>query len=208
VTFSDQFLTEVSDITTRIDTDKIELAVEMLAATKKNKGRLFILGIGGSAANASHAVNDFRKIAKIETYSPTDNVAEFSARINDEHWNQTFVRFLETSQLKIYDTVLVLSGSGGNVFKKKSMNLIPALEYANERKAYIIGILGGDGGYTAGAADVAIIIPTVNPQHLYQHAESFQSVIWHLMVSHPALASPSRRSDSDSHTEPHPPTGA
>ncbi len=185
--FSRKFLQESAEIISRFDLTAIERSVEILAATRSRKGRLFILGVGGSAANASHAVNDFRKIVGMEAYAPTDNVSELTARTNDEGWTTVFESWLGVSQLRDSDTVMVLSVGGGNVEKQVSPNLVAALKYARQVGSKIIGIVGRDGGYTAQVADACVIIPTVNPVHVTPHTEAFQAVIWHLMVSHPAL---------------------
>jgi D-sedoheptulose 7-phosphate isomerase len=187
MTFSQQFLTEASDIAGRLDHEAIEHVVEILASTKARGGRLFILGVGGSAANASHAVNDFRKITGIEAYAPTDNVSELTARTNDEGWASVFAGWLKVSRLRSDDTLLVLSVGGGNMEKQVSPNLIAALDHARSCGARITGIVGRDGGYTARVADACVIVPTVNPAHVTPHSEAFQAVIWHLVVSHPAL---------------------
>jgi D-sedoheptulose 7-phosphate isomerase len=154
---------------------------------RERGGRLFILGVGGSAANASHAVNDFRKIAGLECYAPTDNVSELTARTNDEGWNTVFAEWLKGSRLNGKDALLILSVGGGDVEKNVSPNLVTALQLAKERGASVLGIVGRDGGYTAKVADVAIIIPTVNPNNTTPHSEAFQAVVWHLFVSHPKL---------------------
>jgi D-sedoheptulose 7-phosphate isomerase len=187
MTFSEQFLTEASDIAGRLDHEAIEHVVEILASTKARGGRLFILGVGGSAANASHAVNDFRKITGIEAYAPTDNVSELTARTNDEGWASVFAGWLKVSRLRSDDTLLVLSVGGGNMEKQVSPNLVAALDHARSCGARITGIVGRDGGYTARVADACVIVPTVNPAHVTPHSEAFQAVIWHLVVSHPAL---------------------
>ncbi len=187
MTFSQQFLKEAVDVIEQLDTQAIEAVVDVLAATRAKEGRLFILGVGGSAANASHAVNDFRKIVGIEAYAPTDNVSELTARTNDEGWQTIFVEWLKVSRLKPTDTILVLSVGGGNIEKNVSPNLVAALQYAKEIGSPIVGILGRDGGYTAKVADAAVIIPTVNHDNITPHAEAFQAVVWHLMVSHPSL---------------------
>jgi D-sedoheptulose 7-phosphate isomerase len=161
--------------------------VAILAATRSSGGRLFILGVGGSAANASHAVNDFRKIAGIEAYAPTDNVAELTARTNDEGWASVFEAWLAVSRLRPEDTLLVFSVGGGNLEKNVSPNLVTALQFAQRVGAKITGIVGRDGGYTAAVADACVIVPTVNPAHTTPHSEAFQAIVWHLMVSHPAL---------------------
>jgi D-sedoheptulose 7-phosphate isomerase len=187
MTFAKQFLNEAADVAGRLDHEKIERVVEILAATKGRGGRLFILGVGGSAANASHAVNDFRKITGIEAYAPTDNVSELTARTNDEGWASVFVEWLKVSHLRRGDTVLVLSVGGGNLEKQVSPNLVAALDHARTCGASITGIVGRDGGYTARVADACVIVPTVNAAHVTPHAEAFQAVVWHLFVSHPSL---------------------
>ncbi|HEX4045691.1 MAG TPA: SIS domain-containing protein [Gammaproteobacteria bacterium] len=185
--FIDQFLSEATSIIQQLDKKQIEHTVDLLAATRQNEGRLFILGVGGSAANASHAVNDFRKIVGIEAYAPTDNVSELTARTNDEGWATIFAKWLAVSRLKAKDTLLILSVGGGNVEKNVSPNLVAALQYAKEIGAKILGIVGRDGGYTAQVADACVIIPTPNPVNTTPHAEAFQAVVWHLLVSHPKL---------------------
>jgi phosphoheptose isomerase/choline kinase len=187
MSFSRQFLDEAKTIIDRLDIDAIESAVQLLADTRAGGGRLFVLGVGGSAANASHAVNDFRKIVGLETYAPTDNVSELTARTNDEGWATIFESWLRGSRLKASDAVLVFSVGGGNLEKNVSPNLVNALRYAKETGAKIIGIVGRDGGYTAQVADACVIVPTVNITHTTPHAEAFQAVVWHLFVSHPAL---------------------
>ncbi len=189
MTFSRQFLDEASAILERLDTSVIDQAVSLLCETRRRNGRLFILGVGGSAANASHAVNDFRKIAGLEAYAPTDNVSELSARTNDEGWATVFESWLRVSRLRAEDTILVLSVGGGNLEQQVSVNLVAAVRYAKEVGCKVIGIVGRDGGYTATVADACILIPTVNPLHVTPHAEAFQAVVWHLMVSHPDLKS-------------------
>jgi D-sedoheptulose 7-phosphate isomerase len=187
VSFTRQFLDEGGRIMALLDEDSIERVASLLAATRERSGRLFILGVGGSAANASHAVNDFRKIAGIECYAPTDNVSELTARTNDEGWASVFAEWLRGSHLRSSDTVLVFSVGGGNLEKQVSPNLVAALDYAKSQGASIAGIVGRDGGYTARVADACVIVPTVNPVHVTPHAEAFQAVVWHLLVSHPAL---------------------
>jgi D-sedoheptulose 7-phosphate isomerase len=187
MTFSEQFLSEATQIIQSLDLSAIESVVEILAATRSGGGRLFILGVGGSAANASHAVNDFRKIAGIEAYAPTDNVSELTARTNDEGWATVFESWLRVSRLKPEDTLLVFSVGGGNLELNVSPNLVAALQYAKTVGARITGVVGRDGGYTAKTADACVIIPTVNPTHTTPHAEAFQAVVWHLIVSHPRL---------------------
>ncbi len=185
--FSVQFLQEVKNVIDRLDIAQIERMAELLAETRERGGRLFILGVGGSAANASHAVNDFRKIAGIEAYSPTDNVSELTARTNDEGWATVFESWLRGSRLRANDTLLVFSVGGGILEKNISPNLVHALQYAKKTGATILGVVGRDGGYTAQTADACAIIPTVNPQHITPHAEAFQALIWHLLVSHPRV---------------------
>jgi D-sedoheptulose 7-phosphate isomerase len=185
--FIKQYLEETREILDRLDHTVVGRMVELLEKTRSRGGRLFILGVGGSAANASHAVNDFRKIAALEAYAPTDNVSELTARTNDEGWPSVFVEWLRISRLGGKDTVLVLSVGGGNREKNVSPNLVLALEYAKQLGATVLGIVGRDGGYTAQVADACLIVPTVNPQHVTPHAEAWQGVIWHLLVSHPRL---------------------
>ena len=187
MSFTEQFLTEAGDILKKLDGGAIDRAVALLAGTRRNGGRLFILGVGGSAANASHAVNDFRKIAGFEAYAPTDNVSELTARVNDEGWAGVFEAWLRGSRLRSDDAVLVFSVGGGDVEKQVSPNLVAALQYAKQVGAKTIGIVGRDGGFTAQVADACVIVPTVNPAHVTPHTEAFQAVIWHLFVSHPDL---------------------
>ncbi len=187
MTFTEEFLNEVRCVTERLDAAKIEAAVETLGAVRARGGRLFILGVGGSAANASHAVNDFRKICGFEAYAPTDNVSELTARTNDEGWPTIFAEWLRGSRLTSADSLLVLSVGGGNLEQNVSPNLVRAIQYAKEKGAAVVGILGRDGGYTAKVADVAVIIPTVNASHVTPHSEAFQGIVWHLFVSHPKL---------------------
>lgn len=186
-TFAQQFLAEAKQVIDRLDISSIEAAASLLSQTRASSGRLFILGVGGSAANASHAVNDFRKIAGIEAYAPTDNVSELTARVNDEGWATVFESWLRVSRLLANDLVLVFSVGGGDLEKNVSPNLVAALRYAKAQGAKILGIVGRDGGYTAKVADVCVIVPTVNPAHVTPHTEAFQAVIWHLLVSHPAV---------------------
>jgi D-sedoheptulose 7-phosphate isomerase len=187
MSYSEQHLRETAEIVSRLDPALCEKAVELLAAVRERNGRLFILGVGGSAANASHAVNDFRKIAGLECYAPTDNVSELTARTNDEGWSTVFAEWLKGSRLNNKDALLILSVGGGNLEKNVSPNLVAALELAKERGTSVLGIVGRDGGYTAKVADVAIVIPTVNPANTTPHSEAFQAVVWHLFVSHPKL---------------------
>ena len=187
MSFSQTYLAEARDILAQLDTSAIERLAALVAQTRDAGGRLFILGVGGSAANASHAVNDFRKIAGIEAYAPTDNVSELTARTNDEGWQSVFEAWLRVSRLNANDTVLVFSVGGGNLEKSISPNLVAALEFARAAGARIGGIVGRDGGYTARVAHACVIVPTVNPAHVTPHTEAFQAVIWHLLVSHPAI---------------------
>jgi D-sedoheptulose 7-phosphate isomerase len=186
-TFAQQFLAEAKAVIDRLDAASIENAASLLALTRAAGGRLFILGVGGSAANASHAVNDFRKIAGIEAYAPTDNVSELTARVNDEGWATVFESWLRVSRLRANDLVLVFSVGGGDLEKNVSPNLVAALQYAKTVGAKILGIVGRDGGHTAKVADVCILIPTINPAHITPHTEAFQAIVWHLLVSHPAV---------------------
>ncbi len=187
MTFSDQFLLEVEAVARELDRQAIEQTAELLARVRSRGGRLFILGVGGSAGNASHAVNDFRKIVGLEAYAPTDNVSELTARTNDEGWATVFASWLQTSRLTSRDAVLVLSVGGGSVEKNVSPNLVAAVDLAKRVGASILGIVGRDGGYTAKVADVCVVVPTDNPLHSTPHTEAFQAVVWHLLVSHPAL---------------------
>jgi D-sedoheptulose 7-phosphate isomerase len=185
--FADKFLAEAAEIVARLDRDSLEKAAKMIGELRTTGGRLFILGVGGSAANASHAVNDFRKIAGIEAYAPTDNVSELTARTNDEGWAAVFEGWLKTSKLQARDAVLVFSVGGGDVERNVSPNLVAALKLAKSVGAKIIGVVGRDGGYTAKVADACVLIPVVNPVHVTPHSEAFQAVVWHLLVSHPAV---------------------
>jgi D-sedoheptulose 7-phosphate isomerase len=182
-----QYLNEANRIIAQLDIENIERMVSMLAEVRNKSGRLFFLGVGGSAANCSHVVNDFRKICGIEAYTPTDNVSEMTARTNDSGWDSVFVEWLRVSKLTRKDAVFVLSVGGGNLEKNISVNLIRALDYSKEVGAKIFGIVGRDDGYTAKVADACVIIPTVNPDTITPHTESFQSMILHLIVSHPSL---------------------
>lgn len=187
MSFTQQYLAEAAEIIHQLDTDAIDQIVALLAETRARGGRLFILGVGGSAANASHAVNDFRKIVGLEAYTPLDNVSELTARTNDEGWASVFEAWLRVSRLRVDDLVLVFSVGGGSVEKNVSPNLVAALKYAKSVGARVIGVVGRDGGYTAQVADACVIIPTVNPAYVTPHMEAFQAVIWHLLVSHPEL---------------------
>lgn len=185
--YSQQHVNEAIAILNTLNVDAIEKMAELLATVKQNQGRLFFLGVGGSAGNCSHAVNDFRKIVGIESYAPTDNVSELTARTNDEGWQTIFVEWLKTSRLGEKDALFILSVGGGNLEKNISPNLVEALKYAKAVGAKITGIVGRDGGYTAKVADVCAIVPTVNTETITPHSEAFQAVIWHLLVSHPKL---------------------
>ena len=187
MSFTSKHLEEAAGILQGLDTAKIESMIATLNEIKHNRGRLFVLGVGGSAANASHAVNDFRKLAGIESYAPTDNVAEFSARANDEGWETVFEGYLRVSALNNKDCILILSVGGGDVTKKVSVNLCKAIDYAKSVDATILGIVGRSNGYTDQHADICLVIPTINSDSITPHSESFQSVVWHLMVSHPSL---------------------
>ncbi len=187
MSFSEKHLNESVEITKQINSEVVEAIVKLLADVKSSNGRLFVLGVGGSAANASHAVNDFRKLAGIEAYAPTDNIAEITARTNDEGWGGVFSGWLKVSKLNSNDCLFILSVGGGDKDKNVSPNLIEAIDLAKEVGARVTGIVGRDGGYTALNANVCLIVPTVNPDTVTPHAESFQAVIWHLLVSHPKL---------------------
>ena len=174
-------------MTAQLDADAIERVVDELARVRTRGGRLFILGVGGSAANASHAVNDFRKICGFECYAPTDNVSELTARTNDDGWATIFAAWLKGSRLRAEDALLIFSVGGGNLEKNVSPNLVNAIQLAKEVGASVLGIVGRDGGYTAKAATACVIVPTVSPEHVTPHSEAFQGVVWHLIVSHPKL---------------------
>ena len=181
------YFTEVSKIAELIDKNQINKMISELKKIKKNRGRLFFLGVGGGAGNASHAVNDFRKICEVEAYTPIDNISELSARINDEGWESIFVNWLKGSHLCEKDGVFVFSVGGGDKEKNISPNLVEALKYAKEVGAKIFGIVGRDGGYTAKVANVCVIVPPINSKTITPHTESFQAVVWHLIVSHPDM---------------------
>jgi D-sedoheptulose 7-phosphate isomerase len=185
--FSSAFLTEVQEIAKRLDAEAVERAAALLASVRDREGRLFILGVGGSAANASHAVNDFRKLTGIEAYAPTDNVSELTARVNDDGWATVFASWLKVSRLQARDAVLVFSVGGGNVERNVSPNIVAALDYARFVGASILGVVGRDGGHTARLANVCVIIPTVHSERITPHTEAFQAIVWHLLVSHPLL---------------------
>ena len=191
--FVAQYLAEAAQVAARIDHAAVESLVDLLADIRDGGGRLFVLGVGGSAGNASHAVNDFRKIAGFEAYAPTDNVSELTARINDDGWDTAFANWLKVSRLGPHDCVLVFSVGGGDLVRKVSINLVRALEYAKTVGARIGAIVGRDGGFTATVADACVIIPTVSAERLTAHAEAFQAVVWHMLVAHPRIqAAPMR----------------
>jgi D-sedoheptulose 7-phosphate isomerase len=187
MSYVQQHINEAIDILNKLNIVAIEQMVDMLSVIKRDEGRIFFLGVGGSAGNCSHAVNDFRKIVGIESYAPTDNVSELTARTNDEGWATIFVEWLKTSKLSARDAIFVFSVGGGNLEKNISPNLVLALQYAKTVGAKITGVVGRDGGYAAQVADACVIVPTVNPETITPHSEAFQAVIWHLLVSHPKL---------------------
>ena len=185
--FVKKYLIEAKEIVDQLDVSAIEKMAILIGETLERNGRMFVLGVGGSAANASHAVNDFRKIVGLEAYAPTDNVSELTARTNDEGWESVFVKWLKTSCLRSEDMILVFSVGGGNLEKNVSSNLVFAIQYAKEVGAKVCGVVGRDGGHTAEVADACVVVPTVNPVHVTPHTEAFQAVVWHLLVSHPRL---------------------
>jgi D-sedoheptulose 7-phosphate isomerase len=187
MSYARDHLDEAARIVARLDADAIERIARLLADTRKGGGRLFFLGVGGGAGNCSHAVNDFRKLAGFEAYTPADNVSELTARTNDEGWETVFEAWLRGSRLRAGDAVFVFSVGGGSVDPSISPNLVKAIDYAKQVGAVVVGIVGRDGGYTASAADACVIVPTVNPGTVTPHTEAFQAVIWHLLVSHPLL---------------------
>ena len=185
--YARQYIEEATEVLKRIDAEAIERAVDLLVALRERGGRLFVLGVGGGAGHASHAVNDFRKICGIESYAPTDNVSELTARINDDGWDTSFANWLRGSRLSERDMVFVFSVGGGDLERNISANLVRALEEAKRVGATICGVVGRNGGYTAQVADECVLIPVVNPSAITPHTEAFQAVVWHLMVSHPKL---------------------
>jgi len=187
MSFAREYLQEVRQVAEELNVDTLEKMANLLATIRNRKGRLFVLGVGGSAANASHAVNDFRKICGFECYAPTDNVSELTARTNDEGWSSVFAEWLKGSRLSPADGILVLSVGGGDLEKNVSPNLVAALDFARKIGAAILGIVGRDGGYTRKVADVCVIVPTVNAARVTPHSEAFQAVVWHLLISHPEL---------------------
>jgi len=186
-TFTQKYIEESIDILRKLDTASIEAVATGLASVRDGGGRLFILGVGGSAGHAGHAVNDFRKLCGFEAYAPTDNVSELTARVNDEGWDTCFSEWLKGSRLRAGDGVLVFSVGGGNREKNVSVNLVRSLELAREVKAKVFGIVGRDGGYTKQVADACVLVPTVASERVTPHTEGFAAVVWHLLVSHPAL---------------------
>jgi D-sedoheptulose 7-phosphate isomerase len=187
VSYAQQHIGEAIEILKELDSRQVENLADLIATVRRDGGRLFFLGVGGSAGNCSHAVNDFRKIVGIESYAPTDNVSELTARTNDEGWASVFAEWLKVSRLSDKDCVFVFSVGGGNLERNISPNLVLALQYAKKVGAKVAGIVGRDGGYTAQVADACVIVPTVNQETITPHAEAFQSVVWHLLVSHPKL---------------------
>jgi D-sedoheptulose 7-phosphate isomerase len=187
MSYAAKHMAEAAEIISKIDVNAIEKMADLLAIVKKEEGRIFFLGVGGSAGNCSHAVNDFRKIVGIESYAPTDNVSELTARTNDDGWPSVFVEWLKISKLKAKDVLFIFSVGGGNLEKNISPNLVEAIKLAKIVGAKVTGVVGRDGGYTAQAADACVIIPTVNTETITPHSEAFQAVVWHLLVSHPKL---------------------
>ena len=187
MSFAKDFLTEVQQVTSQLNADAIERCADELTKIRERGGRLFILGVGGSAGNAGHAVNDFRKICGFEAYAPTDNVSELTARTNDEGWATVFSEWLKGSRLNSKDGLLIFSVGGGNLEKNVSPNLVSAIQLAKIAGASVIGIVGRDGGFTAKEATACVIVPTINAAHITPHSEAFQAVVWHLLVSHPKL---------------------
>jgi D-sedoheptulose 7-phosphate isomerase len=187
MSYARQYLEETARVLAALDPSPIETMVELLVALRARGGRLFFLGVGGSAANCSHAVNDFRKLAGIEAYTATDNVSELTARTNDDGWQSVFAEWLKGSHLRAEDLVFVLSVGGGSVDQNVSANLVAAVQYAKKVGAGVLGVVGRDGGYTARVADACVVVPTVDPRNVTPHTEAFQSVVCHLLASHPAL---------------------
>lgn len=201
-TFISTHLSETVSIIERLDQHAIARVIERLVDVRSRGGRLFFLGVGGSAGSSSHAVNDFRKLCGIETYSPIDNVSELTARINDEGWENCFADWLKASRLRPADAIFILSVGGGNLEKNVSPNLVRAIQYAKSVGAAVLGIVGRDGGYTAKEADACIVVPVVNPESITPHTESFHGVLWHLLVSHPALKQSATKWESVARAKP------
>lgn len=185
--YTQKYLDEVQQIAARIDPGRIDKMVDLLIETREKNGRLFFIGVGGGAGHAGHAVNDFRKIAGIECYAPTDNVSELTARINDDGWESSFANWLRGSRIRAGDALFVFSVGGGNLEKNVSANIVQSLVLGKEVGAKVLGVVGRDGGYTAQVADACVVIPTLSPETVTAHAEAFQAVVWHLIVSHPKL---------------------
>lgn len=185
--YVDLYMKEVIEISKAIDKNKIDKMINVISEVAINKGRIFFIGVGGGAGNAAHAVNDFRKIANIESYSPTDNVSELTARINDDGWESSYAKWLQVSNLNEKDVLFIFSVGGGNLEKNISANIVESIKLAQKKNSKVIGIVGRDGGYTAQISDACVIIPTVNSNTITPHTEAFQAVIWHLIVSHPNL---------------------
>ncbi len=202
MSFAHSFFEEAQQVIERIDRDAVERVVAELVALRSRGGRLFVLGVGGSAGNASHAVNDFRKLVGIEAYAPTDNVSELTARTNDEGWETTFSAWLQVSKLRADDAILVFSVGGGSLERNVSPNLVRAVQHAKRVGATVLGVVGRDGGYTAKEADAAVIIPTVNDAHVTPHSEAFQGVVWHCIVSHPDLKACATKWESVAEPQP------
>jgi D-sedoheptulose 7-phosphate isomerase len=187
MSYTTDYLAEAKQVLDRLDAAAIDRVVALLVALRERGGRLFVLGVGGSAGNASHAVNDFRKICGIEAYTPTDNVSELTARVNDDGWETSFANWLRVSRLGKQDLVLVFSVGGGDLERNISPNLVRALEHARQVGAAVCGVVGRDGGFTAKVAEACVIVPTIRAETVTPHAEAFQAVVWHLLVSHPSL---------------------
>ncbi|WLA68037.1 SIS domain-containing protein [Bradyrhizobium diazoefficiens] len=202
MSYAVQHMRESADIIAKMDVAPIEKMADLIATVKAEGGRIFFLGVGGSAGNCGHAVNDFRKIVGIESYAPTDNVSELTARTNDEGWATIFVEWLKVSKLRANDAIFVFSVGGGNLEKNISPNLVTALQLAKSVGAKIMGVVGRDGGYTATVADACVIVPTVNPDNVTPHSEAFQAVVWHLLVSHPKLKANQTKWESAVGTSP------
>jgi len=187
MSYAAEYLDDAAKIAQTIDREAIEKMIGILLDVRRHKGRLFVIGVGGSAGNASHAVNDFRKIVGIESYAPSDNVSELTARTNDEGWHTVYCEWLKTSDVREHDAVMVLSVGGGNRQANISVNLVEAIDTARAAGAKVLGIVGRDGGYTKKVGDAVVVIPTVNADRVTPHSESFQAVVWHLLVSDPRL---------------------
>ncbi len=205
MSYTTQHLQEAAAIVGQLDAGAIEAMATLLANVRERGGRLFFLGVGGSAGNCGHAVNDFRKLAGFEAYAPTDNVSELTARTNDEGWETVFVAWLKGSRLQKADAVFVFSVGGGSLEKNISPNLVRALQYARDIGAAILGVVGRDGGYTGQVADACVVVPTVNPETVTPHSEAFQAVVWHLLVSHPLLKAAATKWESTPESTPEAP---